>query len=98
MTNNQNGLPVVSMGSYQGALPPGYENSSLPEARRLPLSADLNPQYIVMMFGSQHGGGAAVVGGDWESAARRRRPQPTTATRPRPCWPPSIRSGPTAWR
>ena len=66
MTNNQNGLPVVSMGAYQAALPPGYENPPWCESRRLPLSTALNPQYIVMMFGSQHGGGAAVVGGNWE--------------------------------
>ncbi len=65
MTNNQNGLPVVSMGSYQGTLPPGFENGTLPEARRLPLSTNLYPQHVVMMFGSQNGGGAAAVGGDW---------------------------------
>ncbi|MDD4175301.1 MAG: hypothetical protein PHN34_13770, partial [Kiritimatiellae bacterium] len=63
MTNNQNGLPVVSMGSYQTTLSAEY--GSRLEARRLPLSTNLYPQHVVMMFGSQQGGGAAAVGGDW---------------------------------
>ena len=63
MTNNQNGLPVVSMGSYQTTLSAEY--GSRTEARRLPLSTNLNPQHVVMMFGSQNGGGSAAVGGDW---------------------------------
>ncbi len=66
MTDNQNGLPVVSMGSYQLILSPPYigpEGGGI-EARRLPLSTNLYPQYAVMMFGSQQGGGAAVLGGD----------------------------------
>lgn len=63
MTNNQNGLPVVSMGSYQTYLSAEY--GSRLEARRLPLSTNLYPQHVVMMFGSQNGGGAATVGGDW---------------------------------
>ena len=62
MTNNQNGLPVVSMGSYQTALSAEYEGRT--EARRLPLSTDFNPQYVVMMFGSQNGGGSSAIGGD----------------------------------
>ena len=64
MTNNQNGLPVVSMGSYQTALSAEYSNRT--EARRLPLSTNLYPQHIVMMFGSQNGGGASVAGGTWD--------------------------------
>ena len=66
MTDNQNGKPVVSMGSYQLILSPPYigpEGGGI-EARRLPLSTNLYPQYAVMMFGSQQGGGAAAVGGD----------------------------------
>ncbi|HNX34060.1 MAG TPA: hypothetical protein PKM57_05495 [Kiritimatiellia bacterium] len=63
MTNNQNHLPVVSMGSYQGYLSAEYGGRL--EARRLPLSTNLAPQYVVMMFGSQSGGGAAAAGGDW---------------------------------
>jgi hypothetical protein len=62
MTNNQNGLSVVSMGSYQLPLSAAY--GSRTEARRLPLSATLYPQYVVMMFGSQNGGGAAAIGGN----------------------------------
>jgi hypothetical protein len=61
MTNNQNGLSVVSMGSYQQNLSADY--GSRLEARRIPLSANLNPQAAVMLFGSQNGGGAAALGG-----------------------------------
>ena len=93
MTDNQNGLPVVSMGSFQGTLPPGYENGSLPEARRLPLSTNLYPQHVVMMYGSQNGGGAAVVGGD-DLRLRRggsttddyRNPATPILTFPYPVW------------
>ena len=90
MTNNQNGLPVVSMGSYQTALSAEY--GSRTEARRLPLSADLNPQYIVMMFGSQHGGGASVAGGTWnlgrlrETAADYRNPATPMLASLHPMW------------
>jgi hypothetical protein len=66
MTNNQNGLSVVSMGSYQLTLSPPYigpEGGGV-EARRMPLSTNIYPQYAVMVFGSQKGGGAAVLGGN----------------------------------
>jgi len=66
MTNNQNGKPVVSMGSYQLTLTDPYigpEGNGV-EARRMPLSTNLYPQFAVLVFGSQNGGGAAVFGGD----------------------------------
>jgi len=64
MTNNQNGLGVVSMGAYQGTLLPPYAGSTGIEARRIFFSTNVAPQYAVMMFGSQQGGGAAVIGGN----------------------------------
>lgn len=60
MTNNQNGLSVVSFGSYQTTLPPAYESRL--EARRGFLNPILTPRTVVMVFGSQNGGGAAAIG------------------------------------
>jgi len=66
MTNSQNGRSVVSMGSYQLPLTDPYigpEGNGV-EARRMPFSTNIYPQYAVMVFGSQNGGGAAVLGGN----------------------------------
>lgn len=60
MTNHQNGLSVVSFGSYQTTLPPAYESRL--EARRSYLNKTYTPQTVVMLFGSQNGGGAGVLG------------------------------------
>jgi len=90
MTNNQNGLPVVSMGSYQAYLSAEYGGRL--EARRLPLSTNLNPQFVVMMFGSQSGGGAAAIGGDWtmrragSTAADYRAPATPILAENYPAW------------
>ena len=62
MTNNQNGLSMVSLGSFQQYLPAEYESRL--EARRIYLSTNLSPQHVVMMFGSQSGGGISVLSGD----------------------------------
>jgi len=95
MTDNQNGKPVVSMGSYQLILSPPYigpEGGGI-EARRLPLSTNLYPQYAVMMFGSQQGGGAAAVGGDpafnragWSSNDFRNPATPILSNGAYPVW------------
>lgn len=95
MTDNQNGKPVVSMGSYQLTLTDPYigpEGNGI-EARRLPLSTNLYPQFAVMLFGSQQGGGAAVVGGDpafnragWSSNDFRNPATPILANAGTPVW------------
>jgi len=64
-TNFLNGLPVVSMGSFQLTLTAPYigPDGGGIEARRLPLSTNLYPQYAIMVYGSPLGGGSAVLGG-----------------------------------
>lgn len=65
-TNCLNGLPVVSMGSFQLTLTDPYigpEGGGI-EARRLPLSTNLYPQYALMVYGSPLGGGTAMLGGN----------------------------------
>jgi len=62
MTSNLNGRSVVSLGSYEETLSSTY--GSRTEARRIYFSANLYPQYAVMVFGSQKGGGASLLGGN----------------------------------
>ncbi len=95
MTNNLNGLPVVSMGSYQLVLSPPYigpEGNGI-EARRLPLSTNLYPQHAILVFGSQNGGGAAALGGDpafnragWSSNDFRNAATPILSNGAYPVW------------
>jgi len=67
MTNSQNGLSVVSMGSHQTTVSTVFGDRI--EARRIYLSTNnLAPQYAVMVYGSQRGGGAAVLGTEIDAA------------------------------
>jgi len=52
------------MGSFQKTLPSPYGGSTGLETRRIYFSANIAPQYAVMMFGSQEGGGVAMLGGN----------------------------------
>ena len=76
ITNELNGLSVVSFGTYQGAISgaaneintSGVGQGSNKDSRRLLFNKPITAKMVIMVYGSQDGGGSALIGAGGDSA------------------------------